>query len=72
VSPKVSFIVEKTERGIRVAVKGKPGSEELIPLAALKESIGKAAYVYYALFAVMLSLARKRLPVLPSVCPVVA
>ena len=46
VSPKVSFIVEKTEKGIRVAVKGKPGSEELIPLAALKASIGKAAYAY--------------------------
>lgn len=43
VSPKVSFIVEKTDKGIRVAVKGKPGSEELIPLAALKASIGKAA-----------------------------
>jgi hypothetical protein len=46
VSPKVSFIVEKTEKGIRVAVKGKPGSEEVIPLAALKASIGKVAYAY--------------------------
>ncbi len=46
VSPKVSFIVEKTEKGIRVAVKGKPGSEELIPLAALKTSVNKAAYAY--------------------------
>jgi uncharacterized membrane protein len=46
VSPKVSFVVEKTEKGIRVAVKGKPGSEELIPLAALKTSVGKAAYAY--------------------------
>jgi hypothetical protein len=43
VSPKVSFIVEKADKGIRVAVKGKPGSEELIPLAALKASVGKAA-----------------------------
>jgi hypothetical protein len=46
VSPKVSFIVEKAEKGIRVTVKGKPESEELIPLAALKASIGKAAYAY--------------------------
>jgi hypothetical protein len=46
VSPKVSFIVEKAEKGIRVMVKGKPESEELIPLAALKASIGKAAYAY--------------------------
>jgi hypothetical protein len=42
VSPKVSFIVEKADKGIRVMVKGKPESEELIPLAALKASIGKA------------------------------
>jgi len=46
VSPKVSFIVEKADKGIRVAVKGKPESEEIIPLAALKASIGKVAYVY--------------------------
>jgi len=55
VSPKVSFVVEKADKGIRVMVKGKPDSEELIPLAALKASIGKAAYAYYAVFAVMLS-----------------
>ncbi|MCX5799774.1 MAG: hypothetical protein NTX17_00040 [Candidatus Eisenbacteria bacterium] len=46
VSPKVSFIVEKADKGIRVMVKGKPESEELIPLSALKASIGKAAYAY--------------------------
>jgi hypothetical protein len=46
VSPKVSFIVEKADKGIRVMVKGKPDSEEIIPLAALKASIGKAAYAY--------------------------
>jgi hypothetical protein len=46
VSPKVSFIVEKAEKGIRVMVKGKPESEEIIPLATLKQSIGKAAYAY--------------------------
>ena len=46
VSPKVSFLVEKADKGIRVMVKGKPESEEIIPLAALKASIGKAAYAY--------------------------
>jgi hypothetical protein len=46
VSPKVSFIVEKADKGIRVMVKGEPESEELIPLATLKASIGKAAYAY--------------------------
>jgi hypothetical protein len=46
VSPKVSFIVEKADKGIRVMVKGKPESEELIPLAALKASVNKAAYAY--------------------------
>ena len=46
VSPKVSFIVEKADKGIRVMVKGKPESEELIPLAALKASVNKAAYGY--------------------------
>jgi hypothetical protein len=34
------------EKGIRVAVKGRPESEELIPLAALKASVNKAAYAY--------------------------
>jgi hypothetical protein len=46
VSPKVSFIVEKADKGIRVMVKGKPESEELIPLAALKASVNKVAYAY--------------------------
>jgi hypothetical protein len=46
VSPKVSFIVEKVDKGIRVMVKGKPESEEIIPLAVLKASIGKAAQAF--------------------------
>jgi hypothetical protein len=55
VSPKVSFIVEKADKGIRVMVKGNPESEELISLAALKASVNKVAYAYNAVFAVMLS-----------------
>ena len=46
VSEKVSFLVEKTDKGVRVMVKGRPKTEEVIPLAALKESINKAAYAY--------------------------
>ena len=46
VSEKVSFLVEKTDKGVRVMVKGQPKTEEVIPLAALKESIGKQAYRY--------------------------
>lgn len=46
VSEKVSFLVEKTTKGVRVMVKGQPKTEEVIPLAALKESINRAAYAY--------------------------
>jgi len=46
VSEKVSFLVEKTDKGVRVMVKGQPKTEEVIPLATLKESINKAAYGY--------------------------
>jgi hypothetical protein len=46
VSEKVSFLVEKTDKGVRVMVKGQPKTEEAISFAALKESINKAAYAY--------------------------
>jgi hypothetical protein len=46
VSEKVSFLVEKTDKGVRVMVKGKPKTEEVIPLSVLKESINKAAYAF--------------------------
>ncbi len=46
VSEKVSFLVEKMDKGVRVMVKGQPKTEELISFAALKESINKAAYTY--------------------------
>ncbi len=44
VSEKVTFLVEKTDRGVRVAVKGRPDTEEVIPFAVLEESVNKAAY----------------------------
>jgi len=46
VSEKVSFLVDKTDKGVRVVVKGRPETEEVIPFAALKDSINKAAYSY--------------------------
>ncbi len=36
--------MEKTDKGFRVMVKGQPKTEEVIPLAVLKEFINKAAY----------------------------
>ena len=38
--------MQKSDKGVRVTVKGQPKTEELIPLTTLKESINKAAYAY--------------------------
>jgi hypothetical protein len=46
VSERVSFVVEKVEKGLKVAVKGRPDTEEVIPFAKLKVSIGKSAEQY--------------------------
>jgi hypothetical protein len=46
VAPAVRFLVEKVKDGIKVAIKGKAKSEEVIPTAKLKESIGRAAFEY--------------------------
>jgi len=46
VTPAVCFIVEKVKNGVKVMLKGKPETEQVIPFAALKESIGKAALAY--------------------------
>jgi len=46
VTERVSFLVEKTDKGVRVMIKGKPKTEEIIPLKVLKESVNKAAYAY--------------------------
>jgi hypothetical protein len=45
-TPAVRFIVEKVKDGVKVLLKGKPETEEVIPDRALKESIGKAALAY--------------------------
>ncbi|TET39240.1 MAG: hypothetical protein E3J72_00935 [Planctomycetota bacterium] len=46
VTERVGFLVEKANGGIRVMIKSRPKTEEVIPLKVLKESIGKAAYAY--------------------------
>ncbi len=46
VSDKVSFLVGKTDAGVRVMVQGPPKTEEVISLAALKQSVNKAADAY--------------------------
>ncbi len=46
VSQRVSFLVEKVEGGVGVMIRGRPETEETIPLAEMKESVGKAAYSY--------------------------
>jgi hypothetical protein len=50
VTPAVRFIVEKVKSGVKVALKGKPETEQVILFAALKESIGKSAVAYVEKF----------------------
>lgn len=44
VTERVAFLVEKVDKGIKVAIKGRPETEEVIPFAKLKESVTKASY----------------------------
>lgn len=46
VSEKVSFLVEKVDKGVRIAITGRPKTEEVIPLAALKDAPAQTAYAY--------------------------
>lgn len=46
VADRVAFLVERTAEGVRIAVKGRPETEEVIPLSKLEESVNKAAYGY--------------------------
>ena len=45
-TPAVRFLVEKVKDGVKVTIKGQPETEEVIPMARLKESVGKAAFAY--------------------------
>ena len=44
VTEMVSFLVEKSEKGVRVMIKGRPETDEVIPFDVLKTSVNKAAY----------------------------
>ncbi len=46
VSERVTFLVEKVEGGVKVAIRGRPETEEVIPTAKLKESVMRSAYDY--------------------------
>ena len=46
VSERVSFDVVKVSKGLKVTVKGRPETEEVIPMEKLKVSIGKSAEQY--------------------------
>ena len=47
VSERVSFLVEKVDKGISVAIKGREKeTEDVIPFAKLKESVTRASYDY--------------------------
>jgi hypothetical protein len=46
VTPAVRFVVERVKDGVKVALKGKPETEKVIPDRALKDSIGRAALAY--------------------------
>jgi hypothetical protein len=46
VAPAVRFLVEKVKDGIKVAIKGRPETEELLTDKALAESVNRVAYGY--------------------------
>ncbi len=46
VSERVSFDVVKVSKGLKVTVKGRPETEEVIPMEKLEVSIGKSAEQY--------------------------
>ena len=50
VTPTVHFSVEKVKNGVKVMLKGQPETEQIIPFAELKKSIGKAAVAYVEKF----------------------
>ena len=46
VTAAVRFLVERTKGGVKVAIKDRPETEEVIPDRALKESVSREAYAY--------------------------
>ena len=46
VTERVTFLVEKVKEGIKVSIKGRPETEEIITTKNLNESLTKSAYAY--------------------------
>jgi hypothetical protein len=46
VTERVRFLVEKVEEGIKITIKDRPETVEIVSFDVLKESINKAAYRY--------------------------
>lgn len=46
IAPRVRYVLERVKGGIKIAIKGRPESEETIPEKELRESVGKAAQRY--------------------------
>ena len=46
VAPRVRFLVERVKGGVKTSIKGRPETEEVVPDAALKDSVGRAAKAY--------------------------
>jgi len=46
VAPRVRFLLSKEKDGLKVMVKGRPETEEVIPFEVLKKSVNKAAWAY--------------------------
>jgi hypothetical protein len=42
----VRFLIEKVKDGIKVTIKGRPETEQVISRKQLDESVGKAAFAY--------------------------
>ncbi|TET34860.1 MAG: hypothetical protein E3J72_12045 [Planctomycetota bacterium] len=50
VTERVSYLVEKVKGGIRIMIKGRPETDEVISFKTLDKSIGKAAVAYMEKF----------------------
>ena len=46
VADRVSFLVEKVDKGVKVVIKGRSETEEVIPNDVLKKGVTRAAYAY--------------------------
>ena len=45
-APRVRFLIEKVKKGVKVTIKGRPETAQILTFEALQESVGKAALAY--------------------------